>query len=117
MVDKRGQHPFTSKIVRVRSSKDNFPNEMRGKNLLYRYFFFVFVLTISINKYLLGKFIVKLIELLRKKKRNVSLNYRQIVDNCQTRGSEDVISLPELFSINWTVLNDFLVYSAKIIIS
>lgn len=114
-MDKRGQHPFTSKIVRVRSSKDNFPNEMRGKNLLYRYFFFV--LTISINKYLLGKFIVKLIELLRKKKKNVSLNYRQIVDNCQTRGSEDVISLPELFSINWTVVNDFLVYSAKIIIS
>lgn len=114
-MDKRGQHPFTSKIVRVRSSKDNF--EMRGKNLLYRYFFLVFVLTISINKYLLGKFIVKLIELLRKKKKNVSLNYRQIVDNCQTRGSEDVISLPELFSINWTVVNDFLVYSAKIIIS
>lgn len=114
-MDKRGQHPFTSKIVRVRFSKDNFPNEMRGKNLLYRYFFFV--LTISINKYLLGKFIVKLIELLRKKKKNVSLNYRQIVDNCQTRGNEDVISLPELFSINWTVVNDFLVYSVKIIIS
>lgn len=40
--------------------------------------------------------------MLRKKKKSVSLNYRQIVDNRQIRGSEDVISLPELFSINWT---------------